>query len=141
MIALVILGLPKDCASVGGLTASHHWDYSVFSSSSSSIAITHMKLAIGKIGINLNIFGPNSVSHLLGGKSTKIENSLIVGFIPEMPCQSSKPFNSIPGVSLSKGDPSIGIMMSSFNNKKSKMDGTAKWHLSELFMNQLLILI
>ena len=133
LIALVILGLPTDCSSVGGLTASHHWDYSVFSSSSCSLSITHMKLAIGKIGLNLNIFGPDPVAHLLGKKSIKVVNSLLVGFIPQASCESSKPANAISGVSLANGDPSVGIMMSSFNKKRSKMDGTGKWHLSKLY--------
>ena len=89
-----------------------------------------MKLAVGKIGLNLNIFGPDPVAHLLGQKSIKIVNTLLVGFLPTTSCESSIPVNAVPGVSLANNDASVGIMMSSFNKKKSKMDGTGQWHLS-----------
>lgn len=135
LIALVILGLPSDCASVGGLTAINHWDYTVFSSSASSIAITHMKLAIGKVGLNLNIFGPDPVSHLIGRKSISITNTLLVGFLPNETCQTGSPSFVIPGVSFLSVDPKLGLMMSSFNKKRSKMDGTGKWHLSKCRMD------
>ena len=132
LIALVILGLPTDCASVAGLTASHHWDYSIFSSSASSLSVSHMKLAIGKVGVNLNIFGPDPVAHYLGRKSVQLSNSLIVGYLPEENCATSIPSSWIPSVSFTKKDIATGIMMSSFNKRRSKMDGTGKWHLSEL---------
>ena len=132
LIALVILGLPVDCASVSGLTATHHWDYTIFSSSASSIAITNMKLAVTKVGLNLNLFGPDPVAHRLGRKSITINNTLLVGFLPGETCQTSKPSFAVPGVSFSKSDPVVGVMMSSFNKKRSKMDGTGKWHLSEI---------
>lgn len=130
---MVILGLPADCSSVSGLTAHHHWDYTVFSSSPSSVTVSYMKLAIGKVGFNLNIFGPNPVAHLIGRKSIHIMNSLIVGFIPQVKCATSKPSSAVPGVSQSVDAVSAGIMMSSFNKKRSKMDGTAKWHLSKFY--------
>lgn len=130
---MVILGLPSDCSSVSGMTAHHHWDYTVFSSSPNSVSVSHMKLAIGKVGFNLNIFGPNPVAHLIGRKSIHITDSLIVGFIPKVKCASSKPSFAVPGVSLNLNTVSVGIMMSSFNKKRSKMDGTGMWHLSKLY--------
>lgn len=35
------------------------------------------------------------------------------------------------GVSFAAVDHKLGIMMSSFNQRRSKMDGTGAWHLSE----------
>lgn len=91
-----------------------------------------MKLAVGKVGFNLNIFGPDSVAHLLGHKSVHIYNSLLVGFLSSsVTCQTSPPSHAIPGVSLAASHLSFGIMMSSFNKKRSKMDGTGSWHLSK----------
>jgi membrane-associated protease RseP (regulator of RpoE activity) len=48
------------------------WNYGVFSSTASSLVTTHLKVATGKVGINLNVFGPNPVAHLLGGKFIRI---------------------------------------------------------------------
>ena len=44
------------------------WNYALFSSTASSLVATHLKVASGKVGLNLNIFGPNPVEHLLGKK-------------------------------------------------------------------------
>ena len=60
---------------MAGFTALRHYDYSVFSSIASRLVVSHMILAIGKVGFNLNIFGPNPVQHLVGRKWIKIEKS------------------------------------------------------------------
>ena len=73
LIGLNILGLPHDCTAIGGFTATHQWNYAIFSSSASSLSATHLKIAVGKVGLNLNVFGPNSVSHLLGRKSIYVK--------------------------------------------------------------------
>ena len=44
----------------------------------SPLVVSHMILAIGKVGFNLNIFRPDPVRHLLGRKWIKIEKLLIV---------------------------------------------------------------
>jgi len=44
------------------------WNYAVFSSTASSLVATNLRVASGKVGLNLNIFGPNPVEHLLGRK-------------------------------------------------------------------------
>ena len=126
-----MLGVPEDCTSVGGLTATHHWDYTVFSSVASSLAVTNVKMAIGKVGFNLNVFGPNPVLHQLGRKSVTIFNTVIVGLLEGETCEAKHPDHAIPGVSFGRNDHKLGIMMSSFNKKRSKMDGTAMWHLSK----------
>ena len=73
-IGLVVLGLPNDCTVIGGFTAAYQWNYGVFSSTASSLVTTHLKIGIGKVGLNLsmNVFGPNPVAHLLGKKSISI---------------------------------------------------------------------
>lgn len=48
------------------------WNYGIFSSTASSLVTTHLKVATGKVGVNLNVFGPNPVAHLLGGKFIRI---------------------------------------------------------------------
>ena len=68
LIGLVVLGLPEDCTAVGGFTATHQWSYGVFSSIASSLAVTHLRIGVGKIGLNLNLFGPSPIGHFLGGK-------------------------------------------------------------------------
>lgn len=72
LIGLSILGLPHSCTAVGGFTSSYQWNYGVFSSTASSLVTTHLKVATGKVGVNLNVFGPDSVAHLLGNKFIKI---------------------------------------------------------------------
>lgn len=76
LIGLNILGLPSDCTAVGGFTSLFHWNYGVFSSLASSLVLSHVKVAVGKVGINLNIFGPNPVAHHLGRKFISIEGML-----------------------------------------------------------------
>lgn len=48
------------------------WNYGVFSSVASSLVVTHLKVATGKVGINLNVFGPNPVAHLVGNKFIRV---------------------------------------------------------------------
>ena len=129
LIGLVIMGLPTECTAIGGFTAYNNWDYGIFSSIASRLTVTNCKFAIGKIGLNLNIFGPDPVAHRLGRKWVKIENTLIVGLVEGEECISSAPAHS-PSASLPARHHKLGIMMSSFNKKRSKMDGTGKWHLS-----------
>ena len=59
-------------------------------------------------------------------------DSLLVGSLPGEVCVTSAPnFRVRGGVSFSVLDHKLGVMMSSFNVKRSKMDGTGAWHLSE----------
>ena len=59
-------------------------------------------------------------------------DSLLVGSLPGEACVTSAPdFRVRGGVSFSVQDHKLGVMMSSFNVKRSKMDGTGAWHLSE----------
>ena len=69
LVGLNVLGLPYNCTAIGGFTATHQWNYAVFSSTASSLSATHLKIAVGKVGLSLNVFGPNPVAHLLGQKS------------------------------------------------------------------------
>ena len=127
-----MLGLPAECTAIGGLSVYSNWDYGVFSSVASRLVLSHSKLVIGKVGLNLNVFGPNPVAHLLGRKWVKVENTLLVGLAEDEGCVSSAPPHAVGGVSFSRKDHKLGVMMSSFNQKRSKMDGTGKWHLSKL---------
>jgi len=90
-----------------------------------------MILAIGKVGFNLNIFGPNPVQHLLGRKWIRIEQSLIIGNLPEESCGTHTPSIIVPSSSFNIRSHKLGVMMSSFNQRRSKMDGTGAWHLSK----------
>lgn len=132
LIGLVVLGVAGDCTSIGGFTATHHWDYSIFSSTSSSLVVTHFRIAVGKVGTSLNVFGPDPINHLLGRKSIAMYNSLIVGSLSGQTCLTSSPSYVIPSVSFGSNEDTLGVMMSCFNKRRSKMDGTGRWHLSEL---------
>ena len=129
LIGLVVLGLPAECTAIGGFTSYSNWDYGIFSSTASRLAVTDCTIASGKIGLNLNIFGPDPVAHRLGRKWIKIEKTLIVGLVEDEECISSVPAHA-PRVSQSAREHKLGIMMSSFNKKRSKMDGTGAWHKS-----------
>lgn len=72
LIGLVILGLPRDCTAVSGFSATHQWNYGIFSSTASSLALSHIRVGVGKVGINLNVFGPDPVQHFVGGKSASV---------------------------------------------------------------------
>ena len=78
MTGLVILGLPTDCTAVTGFTATHQWDYAIFSSTASSLVASHLRLSVGKVGLNLNVFGPNPVHHFIGGKTITVTGGYIV---------------------------------------------------------------
>ena len=59
-------------------------------------------------------------------------DSLIVGSLPDESCETSAPsYRPGGGVSFALNDHKLGIMMSSFNQRRSKMDGTGAWHLSK----------
>ena len=73
LVGLNVLGLPLNCTAIGGFTATHQWNYAAFSSTASSLSAIHLKIAVGKVGLNLNVFGPNPVAHLLGQKSIIIK--------------------------------------------------------------------
>ena len=126
------MGIPAQCTAVGGFTSYLTWDYGVFSSIASRLVVSHSVIASGKVGLNLNVFGPNPVAHLLGRKWVKLENTLIVGITEGEGCLSSSLPHAIPDVSFSHEDHKHGIMMSSFNQKRSKMSGTGPFHLSRL---------
>ena len=67
-----MLGLPEPCTAVGGFSSMFQWNYAVFSSTASSLAVSHLRVGVGKVGLNLNVFGPNPVAHLLGNKSITV---------------------------------------------------------------------
>lgn len=50
----------------------YQWNYGVFSSTASSLLATHLKIAAGKVGLNLNVFGPNPVAHHVGNKFIRV---------------------------------------------------------------------
>ena len=129
------MGATSQCTAIGGFTSYLNWDFGVFSSIASRLVVSHSVVASGKVGLNLNIFGPNPVAHLLGRKWIKLENTLIVGLTEGEECLSSGPPNTIQGVSFSPSSIKHGIMMSSFNQKRSKMDGTSPFHLSKFFLH------
>ncbi len=55
-----------------------------------------------------------------------------MGSLPGETCTTTGPnFRVRNGVSFTADDHKLGIMMSSFNQRRSKMDGTGAWHLSE----------
>ena len=129
LVGLNVLGTSSPCTSIGGFTSAFHWTYGVFSSLASSLVVTNMAIASGKVGMNLNVYGPDPVQHLLGRKFVQVTNSLIVGNLPGEQCSSSAPSYAV--VHIGPNEPKLGIMMSSFNQKRSKMDGTGVWHLSK----------
>ena len=130
LMGLVVMGVPDDCSSIGGFISIMHYEYGVFSSTASSLVVTDAIVQAEKIGINLNIFGPSSVAHMLGHKTIALQNSLIVGFLYGQQCLLSRPsYGTISSSKLSENK--VGIMMSSFNMKRSKMDGTSSWSLSK----------
>ena len=55
-----------------------------------------------------------------------------MGSLPGETCVTIAPdYRVRGGVSFAAVDHKIGIMMSSFNQRRSKMDGTGAWHLSK----------
>ena len=53
---------------------------------------------------------------------------------------SAPDFHVKGGVSFTSRDHKLGIMMSSFNQQRSKMDGTGAWHLSKPFREVYIIM-
>ena len=69
---LLILGLPSDCTAVTGFTATHQWNYAIFSSTASSLVVSRVRVAVTKVGLNVNVFGPDPVQHFIGGKTIAV---------------------------------------------------------------------
>ena len=86
-----------------------------------------------KCNIRTHISLTHSIVFLIILMTTPISSpdSLIVGSLPGESCQTSSPAYLPGGVSFSRNDHKLGIMMSSFNQRRSKMDGTGAWHLSK----------
>lgn len=76
LAGLVVLGLNSDCTAVSYFTATYQWNYGVFSSTASSLVMSHLRLSVGKVGINLNVFGPDPVQHFIGGKSISVTSKI-----------------------------------------------------------------
>ena len=66
------------------------------------------------------------------GEKSFLTDSIIVGTLPEDTCSDSQPSWTPGSSSIKLIEPSFGIMMSSFNQLRSKMDGTGQWHLSKI---------
>lgn len=130
LIGLVITGLNEPCSAAGRFVAARQWEYGVFSSTASRVAVREMAVAVGHTGLCLNIFGPDPVKHQLDYKWIKVDDSLVVGATEQEPCFTSKPAHC-PSICAQASDPKLGIMMATFAEKKSKMDGTAPWHKRE----------
>ncbi len=47
-------------------------EHAIFSSTASSLAVSHLRVGVGKVGLNLNVFGPNPVAHLLGNNCNHV---------------------------------------------------------------------
>jgi plastocyanin len=127
MMGLVVMGLTEPCSAVGGFVAARQWEYGIFSSIASRLAVRQVAVAVGHTGLCLNVFGPDPVKHLLDYKWIKVDDSLIVGSTEEEPCFSSTPAHC-PSICAAAGSPKLGIMMATFAKKRSKMDGTGPWH-------------
>ena len=86
-----------------------------------------------KCDIRTHISLMHSIVFLIILMTTPISfpDSLIVGSLPGESCETSSPAYLPGGVSFSRNDHKLGIMMSSFNQRRSKMDGTGAWHLSK----------
>lgn len=130
LMGFVVTGVPGDCSSIGGLISILHYEYGIFSSMASSLVVTDAIVQAEKIGVNLNVFGPSSVAHMLGHKTIAIHNSVMVGFLHNQQCMLTRP-SYVTTASSKLPENKVGIMMSSFNMQRSKMDGTSPWHLSK----------
>jgi hypothetical protein len=60
-----------------------------------------------------------------------LPDSIIIGTLPGETCSDSQPSWTPGSSSIQLTEPSFGVMMSSFNQARSKLDGTAQWHLSK----------
>lgn len=126
-MGLVVMGLRQSCSAVGGFMAARQWEYGIFSSIASSLAVRQVAVAVGHTGLCLNLFGPDPVKHLVSYKWIKVEDSLVVGSTKMEPCFSSTP-SHCPSICATAMAPKLGIMMASFAKRQSKMDGTGPWH-------------
>eukprot|EP00117_Sycon_ciliatum_P037364 scpid335/ scgid27970/ Fibrocystin-L; Polycystic kidney and hepatic disease 1-like protein 1 len=134
LIGLKVVGVADMCTAIGGFTVTHHWDYGIFSWTASSLVITDVAIAVGHVGVNLNVFGPDPVQHLFEDKSVKLQKSLIVGELPnEASCSASRPPFALPSTSFSARDNIGGVMMSTFSKTRGKMNGIGKWHLPKSY--------
>lgn len=129
MIGLVITGLNEPCSAAGGIVIARQWEYGVFSSTASSVAVGELAVAVGHTGLCLNIFGPDPVKHLFNRKWIKVDDSLVVGETENEPCFTSTPAYCPKLVCSRVMAPKLGIMMATFAKERSQMDGSRPWHL------------
>ena len=62
-------------------------------------------------------------------------DSIIIGTLPGETCSLSGPSWTPGSSAIQLSSPSFGVMMSSFNQDRSKIDGTGQWHLSKTFLS------
>ena len=123
---LLITGVPEDCTAVSTFTSIWAWNYGIFSQTISSLFVSKVIIAVGKIGLNLNGLGPDPIKHLLGNKYIHITNSLIIGAVPGEACDYDLLAYYPEKNTISAQKSKSGIMMSYMNKRPFKIH--KEWH-------------
>ena len=123
---MLITGVPEECTAVSTFTSIWAWNYGIFSQTVSSLSVSQVVIAVGKIGLNLNTLGPDPIKHLLGNKYVYITNSLIIGVVPGEVCNYDIPAYFTVKNTLSAQTSKSGIMMSYMNKNPFKIH--KEWH-------------
>ena len=123
---MLITGVSEDCTFMSKFTSIWAWNYGIFSQTVSSLSLSQVVIAVGKIGLNLNTLGPDPIKHLLGNKYVHITNSLIIGAIPNEACNYETPTYFTEKNTLSAQQRKSGIMMSYMNKNPFKIQ--KEWH-------------
>ena len=122
-----ITGIPANCTMVNSFTSIWAWNYGIFSQTVSSLYLSKIVVAVGKVGLNLNTRGPDPIQHLLGKKFISITDSLIIGALPDEMCEYTIPPYFLPNSFHPQGSKS-GIMMPYMN--KNPFKPFKRWHLA-----------
>ncbi|KAI6655737.1 Fibrocystin-L-like [Oopsacas minuta] len=122
---MLITGISENCTTVNTFTSIWAWNYGIFSQTISSLSVSGIVIAVGKIGLNLNTLGPDPIEHLLGNKYISISDSLIIGSLPNEKCIYSIP-DYFPANSFDSQGAKSGIMMSYMNKSPFKI--FKQWH-------------
>ena len=125
---MLITGTPNNCTAIKSFISLWAWNYGIFSQTASSLFLSRIVIVVGKIGLNLNIFGPDPIKHLLGRKFVHITNSLIIGALPNEPCDEAMPVYFTQNTLQPSNDKS-GIMMSYMNRNSFKIFKI--WHRAQ----------
>ena len=88
-------GDSSSCSLFPNYTLYSCYHYALFSYSRAGVVLRHSTLAWNKAGVYISVIGPSAISHIIGDKPAKIQDTVIVSANPETRCKDDE---TIPAI-------------------------------------------